>query len=173
MDRRSRDAIALRQLSQALTVLTIAKDGAAVEVQRLTPDVPTFEAGSAHAGADSLDDQVALQFRDRSDDHHDSPAQRTAGVDLFAERDELDAEVVELIEDLEEVAGGAGDSIEGPDHEHIEAAMAGVAHQLVKTGAARLRAGDAVAVFLDDLEAALGGELVKIQGLSLRVLIDG
>ena len=173
MDRGSGDAIALRQLAQALTVLTVAKDRAAVEIERLTSDVPAFEAGASHAGAHPLDDQVAFQFRDRSDDDHDGPAQRAAGVDLFAERDELDAEMVEFVEDLEEVAGGAGDPVEGPDHDDIEAAVAGVAHQLVQTGPARLRAGDPVGVFLDDLEAALGGELVKIQGLSLRVLIDG
>ena len=111
MDRGAGDAIARRQLAQALTVLTVAKDGAAIEVQRLASDVPAFEAGPAHAGADPLDDQVALQFRDRSDDDHDGPAQRAAGVDVFPEADELDLETVELVENIEEVFHRPGDPI--------------------------------------------------------------
>ncbi len=42
----------------------------------LASDVPTFEACASHAGAHSLDDQVAFQFRDRSYDDHDGAAER-------------------------------------------------------------------------------------------------
>jgi hypothetical protein len=50
--------------------------------------VAAFEFRAAHAGTNSLDDQASLQFCDGADDD-DGPAQRPAGVDLFAEADEL------------------------------------------------------------------------------------
>jgi len=68
------------------------------------------------------------------DDHDDGAAQRAARVDLLAEADELDAERVQLVEYLEEVPGGAGDAIAGPDQHDIEAAAAGIPHQIIQTG---------------------------------------
>ena len=35
-----------------------------IENQRVTADVPAFEPGAPHAGADALDDKVALEFGD-------------------------------------------------------------------------------------------------------------
>ena len=81
-----------RQLAQALTVLPAAEDGGSIEDQGLPSDVATFELGPPHTGAHSFDDQAALQFSDGADDDHDRPTQRAAGVDLFAEADELDVE---------------------------------------------------------------------------------
>ncbi len=74
-------------------------------VQWIAADVPAFEPGSAHAGAHSLDDQVAFELGDRTDDDDDGPAQRAGRVDLFAEADELDIDAVQLVQDFEEVLG--------------------------------------------------------------------
>ena len=84
--------------------------------------MPAFEAGALHAGAHPLDDQIAFELCDRSDDHDDGAAQRTAGVDLLAEADELYAEAVQLVEDLEEVPGRAGDATAGPHQHDVDAA---------------------------------------------------
>jgi hypothetical protein len=54
----------------------------------IAADVLAFETGAPHAGAHPFDDEVALQLSDGADDNHDGPAQRAAGVDLFAETDE-------------------------------------------------------------------------------------
>ncbi len=62
--------------------------------------------------------------------------------------------------------------IECPDQDHIEAAAAGITHQLVESGAAGLRPGDPVNIFMDDFVAALGGHLAEVEELSLRVLIQ-
>jgi hypothetical protein len=78
-----------RQLTQALPVLPAAEDRGSIENQRFATDVAAFELGSPHPGADSFDDQAALQLRDGSDDHHDRSSQWAGGVDLFAEADEL------------------------------------------------------------------------------------
>ena len=49
----------------------------------------------------SFGEKVALEFGDRADDDDDGPAQRSAGVDIFPERDELDLEPGQLIQDFE------------------------------------------------------------------------
>jgi len=56
-----------------------------------------------------------FQRGDGSDDDHDGPAQRAAGVDLLAEADELEVEPVQLVQHLEEVPDRAGDPLRGPD----------------------------------------------------------
>ena len=69
------------QLAETLTQLAIPQDGVSIERQWLPSDVPAFEFGAAHPGPHPLDDQVALEFGDGSDDHDNSSAQRPAGVD--------------------------------------------------------------------------------------------
>src|ERR1019366_2872127 len=82
-----RYAVAFCDLSQALAPTAVLFDSGTVQNQWLAADVLTFEAGSPHAGADPFDDQAALEFSDRADDHDDSPAQRAAGIDVFPEAD--------------------------------------------------------------------------------------
>src|ERR1039458_9237212 len=82
--------LALRQLTQALTVLPVAEDGGSIQDQGLPPDMPAFELGPPHAGAHPLDDQAAFEFGDGADDDHDGPAQGATRVDLFPEDDELE-----------------------------------------------------------------------------------
>src|ERR1035441_4676316 len=120
MDSRSAHQMGLRQLTQALTVLPVAEDGGPIEDQSLPPDMPAFELGPPHAGAHPLDDQAALQLSDGADDDHHRPAQRSAGVDLFAEADELGVEPVQLVQHLEEVFSRPGDTVTSPDQDDIE-----------------------------------------------------
>ena len=112
-------------LAQALAILAVSLDGGMVELQRITADVLAFEASAPHAGAHPFDDEVALKLSDGADDDHDGPAQRTAGVELFAETDELDAYPVQVVEHIEEVTSGACDAIARPDQHDAEAAAAG------------------------------------------------
>ncbi len=42
--------------------------------------------------------------------------------------------MIEFVQDFEEVANGSGHAVEGPDHNHLEPAMAGIRHQLVESG---------------------------------------
>ena len=100
------------------------------------------------------------------------PSGPAARVDLLAEADELDAEPVQLIEHFQEVPGGAGDAIAGPDQHDIEAAAAGVPHQIVETRAPRLHAADLVGVFMGDFKAPLGSQLTQIEELGFRMLVN-
>src|SRR5665213_3364439 len=106
-------------------------DGRLIENKRLTSDLAPFELGAAHACPHALDDEAALQFSDGPDDDYNGPAQRSAGVDLFAEADELDVQPVQLVQDFEEVLNRPGDPVRSPDQDDIEATAAGIVHQLV------------------------------------------
>jgi len=167
------DAVFPGDLADAPAVLTVAEDAFAVKIECRASDVAALKTGTPHAGADPFDDQVAFELRDRADDDDDGAAQRAAGVDALPEADELDVEPVELVEHFEEVPGRAGDAIRGPDQDHIEAAAAGIPHQAIQTGPARLHAGDLVSHLRDDLIAALRGHLAEVMELGLGVLVDG
>src|SRR4051812_25707843 len=99
----------------------------------LRPMLTAFELGTPHSGTNPLDDQVAFQFGDRSDDHYDGSTQRTAGVDLLAEADELDVQPVQIIQHVEEVTSGACDPIARPDQDNIELAATSVPHHLIES----------------------------------------
>ena len=74
-----------------------------VEIERFPSDVPAFEFGPPHTCPHPLDDEAALEFSDCTDDDHNGPAEWAAGVDLFAEADELDIQTIQLVQHFEEV----------------------------------------------------------------------
>ena len=165
--------IAFRQLSQAVTLLAVTMDGGTIEDQGFPSDMPSFELGPPHPGAHSLDDQTALQLRDRPDDYDDRPAQGPTGVDLLPEADELYVEPIKLVQDFEEVLSGPGDTVASPDQNDVELAAAGISHHGVEPWPAGLRSGDHVGVLFDDQIAALLSHLMEVVELSLGVLIEG
>ena len=81
-------------LTKALALFPVSMDPIVIEFQWTAPDGAAFELGSPHAGTNSLDDQAALKFSDRTDDDHDGPAQRSSGVDLLSKTDELDLQPI-------------------------------------------------------------------------------
>jgi hypothetical protein len=132
-----------------------------------------LKLGPPHARPDPLDDETPLKLGDDPDDHDDRPAQRAAGVDLLAERDELDVQPVQFVQDFEEVFSGPGDPVASPDQDDVEPAAAGIPHQAIETGPARFRAGDPVRELVYDLIAALLGHLAEIEELGFWMLIEG
>jgi hypothetical protein len=74
VDRRLGGVVGAGDLPQTLSMLAIANDCSVVEIESPASDVPAFEAGAPHPGADPLDDQVALEFSDGADDYDDSAA---------------------------------------------------------------------------------------------------
>ena len=166
------DTIAPGELAEALATLAVPQDGSAIEFEWFASDVPALEPGAAHAGAHPLDDQIAFQFGNRSDDDDDGPPQRTTGVDLLAEADELDVDSVQLIEHFEEVFHRAGDPIRSPDQQDIEAAAAGIAHHLIEPGPPYAGAAHPICILLDDLIAALLSHLAQVIELCFWMLIE-
>ena len=137
--------------------------------------MPAFEPSPAHAGPDPLDDEVALELSDGFDDDYHCAAQRAAGVEVLAEADELDLQVVELIEHLRgkwRTDGRSRSEAQTPGQD-LEAAAAGIPKQFIETRPTRLRSGDPVDVLADDLETTLLGHRAEIVQLGLRMLVDG
>ena len=147
--------MSLGDLAEALASSPIAQHRSPIYIQWPAADVPAFEPSPAHAGPDPLDDEVALELGDGADDDHHRAAQRAAGVEVLAEADELDLQVVELIEHLQEVADGPGDPVRGPDQHDLEAAAASITKELIETRPTRLGSGDPVGVLADDLKTTL------------------
>ena len=153
-------------------MLAVPEDGSAVECERRATDVPAFQAGAPHAGADPLDDQVPFEFGDGANDDDDGAAQRPGGIDLLTEADELNPQVIQLVEHLEEVPSAPGEAIAGPDQQDVESTAASIPHHFIQPGPARLGAGYPVGILGDDLEAALCGHLAKVEELCFRVLVQ-
>ena len=105
------DTVSAGQLPEAVSTLAVQDDGGAIELERPATDARAFQSGAAHAGANPFDDQASLQFSDYSDDGHDSAAERAAGVELLAKRQELDPKMIPFVQDLEEVFHRPGDSV--------------------------------------------------------------
>ena len=103
MDGGAGDAITLGELAEALSLSSIPQDPDAIEVEWFAANVTAFELRAAHAGAHPLNNQIAFEFRDGADNHHDRPTQWAAGIDLFAETYELDIDTIQLIEHFQEV----------------------------------------------------------------------
>jgi hypothetical protein len=80
----------LADLSQAEAAAAIGNDGSCIQVKRFAADVPAFETRTAHAGTNAFNNQRALLFRDCADDYRDGAAKGAAGIESFAEGDELD-----------------------------------------------------------------------------------
>jgi hypothetical protein len=89
------------ELPQALATLAVILDSRVVHHHGTAADLPAFEAGPPHSAAHPFDDESSLELGDGADNHADGPAQRSAGVDIFPERDELDLEPGQLIQDFE------------------------------------------------------------------------
>jgi hypothetical protein len=63
------DPIDFRQLGQADAAGTITEQCLAIDLERSASDTAAFELSSTHAGAHSLNDQVAFEFADGADDN--------------------------------------------------------------------------------------------------------
>jgi len=72
-------------LAQALAILAVAVDGGVVELATDYGRCAGLQERARRMPARTRSMmRFALQFSDGADDNHDGPAQRTAGVDLFA-----------------------------------------------------------------------------------------
>ncbi len=84
----------LGQFTQAEAMGTIPQQSLMIEVEPWPADMLAFELGPSHTGPDALYYKVALELGDGAHDDDNSTAQRTAGIDVFPEADELDVQVV-------------------------------------------------------------------------------
>jgi hypothetical protein len=123
----------LGDLTQALAPSALLENSNPIDIEWPPADMPAFQPGAAHACPHLLDDEIPFEFCDGADDDHDGSPERAAGIEVLAEADELDVEMVELVEHFEEMAHGPGDPVRGPDQEHLEAAAARIPKQIIET----------------------------------------
>ena len=115
-----------RNEGEAETGSAVTDDRATIDIERGSTDAAAIQLGSAHACTDPFDDQRPFQLCHRRDDDHDGATERAVRVDRFALRQELDAEVVQFVENLEEVLGTPGEAVARPNQDDIEAMAVGV-----------------------------------------------
>ena len=161
----------LGDLTQALAPSALLENSNPIDIEWPPADMPAFQPGAAHACPHPLDDEIPFEFCDGADDDHDGSPERAAGIEVLAEADELDVEMVEFVEHFEEVAHGPGDPVLGPDQEHLEAAAARIPKQIIETRPTSFSPGDPIGVLGNDLKTPLLGHRAEIIKLSLRVLI--
>ncbi len=75
-------------------------------------------AGCGQAFVGVGDDEVALEFGDRGQGAVDEPAFGDGGVDALLEEPEPDLALAELIQQRQEVRGGALDPVQSRAHQH-------------------------------------------------------
>ena len=163
----------LSQLGEAVTAGPVPDKGVAIDVEWRPAQALAFQLGAPHAGTNALDNKVAFQLGDGSDDDDHGPAQRAASIDVLPEADELDVEVGQLVQHLKKVTHRAGDTIEGRHQHDVELAMPGVGQEPIESGTLRLGSAELVGVLSHDLEAALRGQAAQVIELGLRMLLEG
>ena len=160
-------------LGERESALTVTQHGSTIDVERCAPDPDAFQLRSAHAGTDTFDDQITLEFSDGADDDQHGPAERTAGIDIFPERNELDVAMLQLVDHFQEVPHAASETIESPDYDCVELSAAGIVHHLIEPRSFGFRSRDSIGVLVNDGEAALLRQLAQIMELSFRMLVEG
>lgn len=104
-------------LRQGHSIKAVTNDLLPVDIQRCTPNLSSLKACSPHACLDSLDDGLPLDLSNRSDDNYHRSTKWATGVNVLPQADELNAKVVEFVENFQEVAHIPSNSVERR-HEH-------------------------------------------------------
>jgi hypothetical protein len=147
--------------------------GFPIDLQFWSSEMTTIQPCPPQPGLQSFLNHRPLQFRNRSLDCQYCSPQRSAGIGLFPEADELDIRAPHFLEDVKEVHDRSGQPVAGPYEQHIELALAGIRHHTVETWPLCLGARNFVSVDFGNLQASLLGQLPEIMQLSLGMLIKG
>jgi hypothetical protein len=84
----------LSDLAEALTLSALLKNSNLVDIERPPADVPPLQPCATHSCPHPFDDEIPFEFCYSADDDDDGPSQRTAGIKILAEANELDVEMV-------------------------------------------------------------------------------
>src|SRR5947199_2236773 len=86
-----------------------------INAQARSPESFSFGASASKTGTDPFHDQASLKLSDGRDDREHRLTQRRAGVDLLAERDELDVEMPKEFQHLDQMTNGPPKAVESGD----------------------------------------------------------
>jgi hypothetical protein len=165
--------VPFRNWSEAQTGPAVTDDRDSVDIERGSAYAAAIKLGPAHARADTFNNEGPFELCHRRDDDDNGTSKGAVGVDGFTLGEKLDTEVVQLVEDLQEMLGAAGQAITGPDQNNIEATTVCVAQQSVQRRTSGLGAGDSVVgVLVDNLKPALTRKLAELVQLRFWVLVE-
>jgi hypothetical protein len=99
----------------------------------------------------SFCDQVSFKLRDGTHDVKQQLTRGCRGVDPLGARNEVNPQSFEFSQTAHQMLNGTRETIELPDHDDIESALAGVIHERVKLGT---RALGATHAFIHEFVAA-------------------
>ena len=157
-DLRFRQGALAEQRSGELDVIRIVK------LRRRSPTVLVLAVGG-NAGAGALRHDLPFHLSEGRDDGENGFADGGLGVDAFAQADQLDLAVVELIDDLNQVGHTAPQPVEAPDDERVAGAQG--LEEAVEFGALAAAAGSVVGV------DAVAAGILESGDLKLRILVSG
>ncbi len=144
-------------------LLSLGRDGA-------TADLLALCFGSLHACFDAFGDKGAFKLGEGGEDAEDEFSLWGRGVDVLLKRNEVNAEVSELVEGVDECLGRTGESVVSPDEDDVHLSLAYVVEEALVVGAIFIRARGVVNVFVDDVEPSTTGVLPQLQKLGFGVL---
>jgi hypothetical protein len=101
------------------------------------------------------------------------PAQWASRVDIFAQADELDAEMSQLVEHFQEVANASRYPVERGYEHDVETMSPGICQQLIEAGSFHSGTGNNVCVFVRNFVSALLGHFAEVEQLCFKVLVSG
>ena len=129
----SGNLVSLGQLRETQTAGPVTEQPHPVDLDGLAAKRTSLETGTPKSGANPLYNKVALQFRNRRDNHDNRPAQWSAGVEVLPERHEFDTKMVQRIEHFQKVPHAASQTVGGPHDQGVELPAVGSAVQALKS----------------------------------------
>src|SRR5215469_666981 len=161
----------VRDLSYGPSLCAQSGNLGSVDVCPWPSDARALRFSVLQAGADTLADQLALEFGHRSDDiEHEPPAGR-AQIQVVTEGNERDVQGFKLRECVHQMAHRSAKAVELPDHNRIESATVRVRHEPVQFRPRILCAAHTrIDVLAGDLPSSALTVFADLAGLYLRVL---
>ena len=125
------------------------------------------------AGASAFADEFALEFRYAGEDvgEQSGCGVGVVGVDVLADGEEADPEVVEFLDPGDAVHERAAEAVHFPDQHGVKASQAGIVHEGIESGALGFGSGDLVGVGPVNFPAAAGAIFGEFANLNLVVLV--
>jgi hypothetical protein len=140
----------------------VANNLRSIDLERRTTYSSTFQFRSSHPGFDSFDDQTLLELGNRTHNHDDRSTQWTGRVDIFADADELDLEVVQLVEHFQEMADISSDAVKRRNDHNVKSVSPSIRQQLIESTSFGLRAGNCVGILTHNFKSALFCEFAQV-----------
>jgi hypothetical protein len=133
--------------------------------------VSALRTGIPHPGAHALTDAIALELSEGAAQLVEKLSHRSREVQALTEGDEGHVPCAEVLEQPDKVLEASAESIQSPDQDRLELSpLRGLKHLVKLWPAVRGSADALIAVFADDLKAALLGKLAQVAELHLNGL---